>query len=49
MIAFPWSLTTEPFVATSWGYPLKMDTWDESLAAEFIKRNRNHSPEPFAR
>jgi hypothetical protein len=49
IIAFPWSGTAEPVVATSWGYQLKMDTWDAGLAAQFIERNRNHSPEPLAR
>lgn len=49
VIAFPWTSTEVPVVATSWGYRLEMETWDPELAASFIERNRNHSPEPNAR
>lgn len=49
IIAFPWSSTDVPVVATSWGRTLGMATWDAELAGSFIRRNRNKSPEPFAR
>ncbi|HUF39813.1 MAG TPA: DUF3105 domain-containing protein [Anaerolineales bacterium] len=49
IIAFPWTTTTAPVVATSWGYKLEMERWDPVLAAEFIETNRNNAPEPFAR
>jgi hypothetical protein len=49
VIAFPWTSTGVPVVATSWGYLLEMESWDPVMAADFIERNRNHSPEPNAR
>jgi len=49
IIAFPWTSTDVPIVATSWGYRLEMEAWDAELATSFIERNRNHSPEPNAR
>jgi hypothetical protein len=49
VIAFPWTSTDVPVIATSWGYLLEMETWDPELAATFIERNRNHSPEPNVR
>jgi hypothetical protein len=48
VIAFPWTTTDVPVVATSWGQLLKMETFDPELAAEIIQRNRNHAPEPNA-
>ncbi|GAB4579133.1 MAG: hypothetical protein Fur0022_18710 [Anaerolineales bacterium] len=48
VIAFPWTTIDVPVVATSWGQLLKMETFDAELAAEMIRRNRNHSPEPNA-
>jgi len=48
VIAFPWATTDVPVVATSWGQMLKMGTFDPQLAAEMIRRNRNHAPEPNA-
>jgi len=48
VIAFPWTTTDVPVVATSWGHLLKMETFDPELAAEMIQRNRNHAPEPNA-
>lgn len=48
VIAFPWSSTDVPVVATSWGRMLKMQTFDSELAAQMIQRNRNHAPEPNA-
>ena len=49
IIAFPWTSTDVPVVATSWGRSLSMAAWDADLAGQFIRRNRNKSPEPFAR
>ncbi len=48
VIAFPWTTTDVPVVATSWGQMLKMQSFDAKLAAEMIQRNRNHAPEPNA-
>jgi hypothetical protein len=48
VIAFPWASTDVPVVGTSWGRILKMETFDASLALEFVQRNRNHAPEPNA-
>lgn len=48
IIAFPWASTDVPVVATSWGRLLKMERFDPELAAEMIRRNRNHAPEPNA-
>lgn len=48
VIAFPWTTTDVPVVATSWGQMLKMESFDAELAAEIIQRNRNHAPEPNA-
>lgn len=31
----------------SWGYVLKLDTFDESKIREFLKNNRNRGPEQF--
>ncbi len=45
VIAFPWTTTDVPVVATSWGQMLKMETFDPKLAADMIQRNRNHAPE----
>jgi hypothetical protein len=49
IIAFPWSFTSVPIVATSWGRMLEMPAWDDDLASQFIERNRNHAPESNAR
>ena len=48
VIAFPWTTTDTPVVATSWGRMLKMRSFDPQLAAQMIRRNRNHAPEPNA-
>jgi len=36
-------------VLSSWGRLLELDTVDEELIAEFIRKNKNKSPEPLAR
>lgn len=48
VIAFPWTTTDVPVVATSWGRLLKMEQFDRTLAEEMIRRNRNRAPEPNA-
>lgn len=47
VIAFPWTTTDVPVVATSWGQMLRevlMLNWPRKM----IQRNRNHAPEPNA-
>ena len=39
----------DPIVLVSWGQRLVMDTLDEDLVGEFIRTNRNRSPEPGIR
>jgi hypothetical protein len=35
-------------VMTSWGRMLEMDTFDSTVARDFVQLNRNQSPEPHA-
>lgn len=37
-----------PIAVASWGQLLKLESFDRSRIVEFIKKNRNHSPEPIA-
>ena len=39
----------DPIVLVSWGQRLVMDTLDADLVGEFIRTNRNRSPEPGIR
>lgn len=48
VIAFPWETIDVPVVMTSWGKMQRMEEFDAQLAARFIERNRNRSPEPNA-
>jgi hypothetical protein len=48
VIAFPWTTTDVPVVATSWGQMLRMEQFDVDLAAEMVQRNRNQAPESNA-
>ncbi len=48
VIVFPRPSMTVPVAATSWGRLLKMEAYDPKLAEEFVRRNRNHAPEPNA-
>jgi hypothetical protein len=48
LIAFPWSSIDVPVVMTSWGQMQPMERFDEDQARAFIRRNRNHVPEPNA-
>ena len=48
MIAFPSDSLDAPLVMVSWGQLLRFDTFDEGLASQFVKVNRNRAPEPNA-
>jgi hypothetical protein len=48
VIAFPWESTDNPVVMTSWGRMLSFDEFDPQQAQDFVQRNRNKAPEPFA-
>jgi len=48
LIAFPWPSLDSPVVMTSWGHLQRFDSFDQQLAADFIKGNLNRSPEPNA-
>ena len=48
VIAFPSDSIENPLVMVSWGQLLRFDTFDEGLASQFIKVNRNRAPEPNA-
>jgi hypothetical protein len=38
-----------PIVAVSWGQILELDSFDKAQLDDFVKTNRNRSPEPFVR
>jgi hypothetical protein len=48
VIAFPWESIDVPVVMTSWGRMLRFDQFDPEQAQDFVQRNRNKAPEPFA-
>jgi hypothetical protein len=48
VIAYPWTTTEYAVVMTSWGRMLEMDTFDSTVARDFVQLNRNQSPEPHA-
>jgi hypothetical protein len=48
LIAFPWPSIEVPVVLTSWGRMETMERFDERLARNFVRRNRNQAPEPEA-
>jgi hypothetical protein len=48
VIAYPWESIDVPVVMTSWGRRLSFEEFDPQLAQEFVQRNRNKAPEPFA-
>ncbi len=48
VVVEPRAKNDSPIVLASWGRLLKMDKFDEQLILNFIKANRNQSPEPFA-
>ena len=48
LIAFPRPSLASPLVMTTWGRMRSFDAFDASVAADFIRRNRNRAPEPNA-
>ncbi len=48
VIAFPTDSTDVPLAMVSWGQLLEMKEFDENLASQFVKVNRNRAPEPNA-
>lgn len=38
-----------PIIAVSWGQILKLDSFDKAQLEDFVRTNRNRSPEPFVR
>ena len=44
----PRAKNDSPIILASWGRLLKMERFDEQSVLDFIKANRNKSPEPFA-
>jgi hypothetical protein len=48
VIAFPWESIDVPVVMTSWGRMLRFEQFDPEQAQDFVQRNRNKAPEPFA-
>jgi hypothetical protein len=48
LIAFPWKSLDTPLVMTSWGRLQRFKTFDPTQVRDFIKANRNKSPEPNA-
>ena len=48
VIAFPSDSLDAPLVMASWGQLLRFETFDEGLASQFVKVNRNRAPEPNA-
>jgi hypothetical protein len=47
-IAFPRKSLDAPLVMTSWGRMQRFETFDEGLASQFVRINRNRAPEPEA-
>ena len=48
LIGFPRASIQVPLVMTSWGRMQEFDSFDATLASDFIRRNRNRAPEPNA-
>ncbi|HEX9617929.1 MAG TPA: DUF3105 domain-containing protein [Anaerolineales bacterium] len=48
VIAFPWPTIDVPVVMTSWGWMLRMESFDPQVAQDFVQNRRNKSPEPGA-
>lgn len=49
VIVTPRSANDTKIVLASWGRLEKLESFDETRIIEFIKANRNRSPEPLAR
>ncbi len=48
MIVTPRTKNEDMIVLASWTQLLRMDTFDETMAAAFMHANKNQSPEPYA-
>jgi Protein of unknown function (DUF3105) len=48
-IVAPRPLDSTAIAAASWGYRMDLDKFDKAQLEDFIKTNRNRSPEPFIR
>ena len=48
-IISPRPLNSTAIAAASWGYYMDLDKFDKAQLEDFIKTNRNRSPEPFVR
>ncbi len=48
LIAFPSDSLDVPLAMVSWGQLLRFESFDEGLASQFVKVNRNRAPEPNA-
>lgn len=48
VVAFPWTSTDFPVVATSWGRIQEFESFDTKMAFRFVSSNRNRAPEPQA-
>jgi uncharacterized protein DUF3105 len=49
VVVSPREANDAPIALVSWGRIEKMETFDEAAIIDFIWKNRNNSPEPFAR
>lgn len=49
VVVSPREANDTPIAVASWGRLEKLTTFDENRIVEFIKRNKNKSPEPLAR
>lgn len=49
VVVSPRNANDAPIALASWGQLEKLTTFDETRIVEFIKRNKNKSPEPLAR
>ena len=49
VVVTPRAANDAKIVLASWGRLLKLESFDETLITDFIKANRNKSPEPLAR
>lgn len=48
VVVGPRSKNSAPIVLASWGRLLELQSFDEKIVRDFIKANRNRSPEPYA-
>lgn len=48
VIAYPWDSIDAPLIMTAWGYMLRFEKFDTTLASAFMDQRRNQAPEPQA-